>query len=384
MLLWRKAACVAVSFALVAASAPLNPGVAHAEELAVSDVATAEGQQVVDSAQSSLDEAESRMQSITSDFETLTREVAELQKRIDDMAAQAMESQKAVFEGRATLGKMASFEYRSGSAESLLLMLLESKDFNDLMLNFTYLASIMQYQSDEIAAQKERSERFDKLVDDLNFQKNEQEKKLADIEAKKAEAAKVVADASSKLQDAQDDQASRIAALKKKAEEMASQGAVSEPVKDENANTVDRPDVVPPGPAEPNPDPNPPAPNPAPDPTPNPTPDPGISWSTGVASAYGGSTDPYTPNPGITATGAVCDDNSMGVAVPMAWPRYWQYYGRTVEISYNGMTVFATVNDCGYMGAGSRSLDLQPGVWKAFGFSSCNDWGLRTVSYRFL
>ncbi len=48
------------------------------------------------------------------------------------------------------------------------------------------------------------------------------------------------------------------------------------------------------------------------------------------------------------------------------------------------MTVLATVNDCGYMGGGSRSLDLQPGVWKAFGFSSCNDWGLRTVSYRFL
>ena len=36
------------------------------------------------------------------------------------------------------------------------------------------------------------------------------------------------------------------------------------------------------------------------------------------------------------------------------------------------------------MGGGSRVLDLQPGVWKAFGFSSCNDWGLRTVSYRFL
>ena len=59
-------------------------------------------------------------------------------------------------------------------------------------------------------------------------------------------------------------------------------------------------------------------------------------------------------------------------------------YKRQVEISYNGMTVFATVNDCGNMGGGSRALDLQPGVWKAFGFSSCNAWGLRTVSYRFL
>ena len=30
---------------------------------------------------------------------------------------------------------------------------------------------------------------------------------------------------------------------------------------------------------------------------------------------------------------------------------------------------------------GSRSLDLQPGVWKAFGFSSYLDWGLRTVNF---
>ncbi|MFR5196592.1 MAG: RlpA-like double-psi beta-barrel domain-containing protein, partial [Eggerthella lenta] len=100
--------------------------------------------------------------------------------------------------------------------------------------------------------------------------------------------------------------------------------------------------------------------------------------------AYGGSTDPYTPNPGTTANGSVCDDNSMGVAIPMSWPNFRSYFGRTVEISYNGQTVLATVNDCGGMGGGSRSLDLQPGVWKAFGFSSCLDWGLRTVNYRFL
>ena len=55
-----------------------------------------------------------------------------------------------------------------------------------------------------------------------------------------------------------------------------------------------------------------------------------------------------------------------------------------MQISYDGMTVYAVINDCGGMGGGSRSLDLQPGVWKAFGYSSCDDWGLRTVSYRIL
>jgi hypothetical protein len=109
-----------------------------------------------------------------------------------------------------------------------------------------------------------------------------------------------------------------------------------------------------------------------------------VQWFSGIASAYGGSSDPYTPNPGTTATGAICDDTSMGVAIPMSLPNYRSYFGRTVEISYNGMTVYAVVNDCGYMSGGSRVLDLQPGVFKAFGYSTCQAWGIRNVSYRFL
>ena len=74
----------------------------------------------------------------------------------------------------------------------------------------------------------------------------------------------------------------------------------------------------------------------------------------------------------------------MGVAVPMSMPNYRSYFGRSVEISYGGRTVVAVVNDCGGLGGGSRALDLQPGVWRALGASSCFDWGVRTVSYRFL
>ncbi|MEE0592788.1 MAG: RlpA-like double-psi beta-barrel domain-containing protein, partial [Eggerthella lenta] len=237
--------------------------------------------------------------------------------------------------------------------------------------------------------QKERSAKYEKLIDDLNFQKDEQEKKLEELEAKRAEAETVLSQASSKLSNAQSDQAARLEALRQKAEELAAADGATGPVIDENADTIGREDVVDSNtPVQPNPDPNPPAPapepSPDPDPAPSPAPDPGISWSTGIASAYGGSTDPYTPNPGTTANGSVCDDNSMGVAIPMSWPNFRSYFGRTVEISYNGQTVLATVNDCGGMGGGSRSLDLQPGVWKAFGFSSCLDWGLRTVNYRFL
>ena len=363
---------------------PFAPRAAGADE--VDEAAVAEAERAVEEAQGALDGAESNRQGIAADHEALVQEVADLQKRIDETTAQALEAQQEVIDGRAALAKAAVYEYRGGSAQSLVKLLLEAESFDELVRNLVYLSSVVQYQVDEVEAQKERSARFDALMEDLNAQKDEQDRKLAELEKKKVQAEQTVSDASTRLQGAQGEYASMVEELQRKIEEAEAQGsAPAEPVAVDESNTnTARPgdqmtDVAPD-----------PSPSPAPDggsgsdPAPEPAPDPGAGWSTGIASAYGGSTDPYTPNPGTTATGAVCDDWSMGVAVPMAWPRYWQYYGRPVEISYGGMTVLATVNDCGYMGGGSRVLDLQPGVWKAFGFSSCNDWGLRTVSYRFL
>ena len=106
-------------------------------------------------------------------------------------------------------------------------------------------------------------------------------------------------------------------------------------------------------------------------------------WQSGAASAYGGSSDDTVGADDPTATGSYVDDYSMGVAVPVSWGPE-DYYGRSVEISYNGKTVVATVTDCGGMNGGERSLDLQPGVFRALGFDSCDDWGVRDVSYRFL
>lgn len=357
---------------------------ASAESSAWADE-TSDAQQAVDEAQTSLDAAEQQMQVLTSDCDTLKQEVDSLQARIDESAAQALEAQQALIEGREALGVAAAYEYRSGdSLQSLIDLLLSSTDFNDLIRNVTYLDSIMKHQSDEVAAQRERSQHFNNLVQELNDQKDAQQEKLSQLEAKKAEAEQVAAAASAQLSSAQDDQVARITALQLAAEQMAAEGAADQPVEVEEANTVEREPVVSSvEPVQPNPEPVPDAPATGGDAGGSESGN-DASWSTGVASAYGGSTDPGTPNPGVTASGAVCDDNSMGVAVPMAWPSYWRYYGRTVEISYGGMTVLATVNDCGYMGGGSRSLALQPGVWKAFGFSSCNDWGLRTVNYRFL
>lgn len=99
-------------------------------------------------------------------------------------------------------------------------------------------------------------------------------------------------------------------------------------------------------------------------------------WSTGKASAYSlgdFGVDSYTAN------GSILTDSSMGVAVPAEWA---YLLGSTVEIAYGDIVVTAVVNDTGGFLRYGRALDLQPGVWKAFGFSTVNDWGVRTVSWR--
>ena len=101
-------------------------------------------------------------------------------------------------------------------------------------------------------------------------------------------------------------------------------------------------------------------------------------WMRGLASAYD-----VDNNTGGTATasGAILTSDSVTVAVPAS-----QYYllGRTVEIRYGGKTITATVTDTGGFASYGRVLDLAGGCWKAFGFSSCYDWGVRAVQYRFL
>lgn len=110
-------------------------------------------------------------------------------------------------------------------------------------------------------------------------------------------------------------------------------------------------------------------------------------WMTGDASAYSVSdcinADPDNPDAGrLTASGRTFSDSGVTVAVPQG-----QEYllGRAIEINYNGITVVATVTDTGSFGSKyGRVLDLAGGVYKAFGASSSSDWGVRTVSYRFL
>lgn len=101
-------------------------------------------------------------------------------------------------------------------------------------------------------------------------------------------------------------------------------------------------------------------------------------WQRGSASAY-----TLEDNTGwdATASGIKLTEDSMTVAVPASRT---DLLGRTVEIYYNGITVTAKVTDTGGFAPLGRDLDLAGGVWRTFGATSTDNWGVRTVSYRFL
>lgn len=324
-------------------------------------------------AQATLGAAETQLASVAEEYNSIQARIAEVEGKIDETASKAEEAQQAMYEGQKELGKVLVSSYKNEAANSLVNVFLASDSMESFIRNVTYYSSIEQQKSEQIAEQKRLTEEFNSVLEELDQQKSEQESLAAEAESKKAQAEQIVSSAAAKVSSIESERA-RVEALQQQANSLQNQQQRPQQSISDKWNTgsgtsggSDSSE----GSGSSGSDSSFSAPS-------------GSGWQTGIASAYGGSSDPSTPNPGTTATGAVCNDTSMGVAVPMAWPNYRSYLGRKVEIRYNGKTVIATVNDCGGMGGGSRSLDLQPGVFKKFGFNTCQAWGLRTVSYRFL
>ena len=366
----------------------LLAGVLSAGSLTFACAAPAYADEVSD-AQNALSAAEARMSQIASEHEALVKQAEELQQQIDKATQGVMDAQAAAQTGRNKLGIYATQEYKTGGI-SLIKVLLESQSISDLVNNMQYFDAIQEDQARQIAEQKQLEATFNEALDDLNKKKDEQVKAISDAEAKQAEAQQVVAQATAHLSDAQAAaEAARLAELQKQAEALKAQQEAQSQTEQASAEESK-------GAAEKAEE----SGNSAASNSGNQSSSSSSSesngsssnnsnssntssgWQSGVVSAYGSTSDGTLG--AHTATGAIVSESSMGVAVPMSMPNYRSYFGRSVEISYGGRTVVAVVNDCGGLGGGSRALDLQPGVWKALGASSCFDWGVRTVSYRFL
>lgn len=318
-------------------------------------------------AQAVLSNAQSQLDSLSSEYNNLVKEADSLNQEIDDATNRVVDAQQKMMQGQEALGESISTAYKSGEQSSLVNIFLSSETFEDFSRNLSYYTKIQEDQAEQVEQQRQLRDEFNAALDNLNKQKDEQDKLLSQAQEKVTQAQQVVSDASSKVSSLEAEKlAAQAAAMEQQKQEeqqqqQAQQEQESEPV---NPSWNTKPGGSTSGGSS--------------------STVPSSGWSTGLASAYGGKSDPNTPNPGTTATGAICNDSSMGVAIPMSWKNYRSYFGRAIEISYNGKTVVATINDCGGLGGGARSLDLQPGVFKSFGFSTCQAWGVRTVSYRIL
>ena len=289
----------------------------------------------IDTAVSSLEDAQNKLAACQNEYNAAVNDANNLQLEIAEASKQAVEAQNEVLANQNVFNKICKYEYTSGSMPFLELVLF-SPSFDQFVKNVDYANKIMEDKYKSLSEQAKKRDHFNDIIRQLNLKADQYNKAVDASQAKLSEINALVESAKATLS------AAEAAEIERQAGGGTSGGGDD----------------------------------------PSPQPDPGGEWQVGMASAYGGSSDPSSGH--TTATGETVDDWSMGVAVPMSLPNYRQYFGHQILIKVGGTIVTAKVNDCGYMGGGSRALDLQPGVFKAFGYGSCQAWGVRQVEYRIL
>jgi peptidoglycan hydrolase CwlO-like protein len=387
-----------------------------------------------------------RLLELVDQMEQGRAEVDLLSKQIGDLADQSIALQGTLIEDRQSLASTVATTYRSGGLPSTLEVMLRSKSLEDFVANLYYTQKVTEWEAKRIEAiktdklaleqtmgqiEESRNERLEALdtldatratieknIDVLyaraatleEEERKAEEARLAEIarqakleeqrrqeeeakaqaaaeaarqaerlEAERQEAERQEAEAQAARDAAAQEEAARqeaerqAAEAQAEAERQAAEAARAEEERraaEEQAQAETTPDesveVVP-------------AQEPEPEPVDTSN---AADWISCVASAYTiADNDP--PGSTATASGIPLDDSVPTVAMPMSMNPA-RFYGSMIQIEYGGLTVVATVTDCGYLSGGARGLDITPAVFRAFGFSSADDWGLREVRYRFL
>ena len=328
------------------------------------------------------DELQAKIDASTAAYNEATEQIDSLQQKIDEQQKKIDEVQAALPEQRSKADDAIRSMYKmQQGTPGLVDLLLSSDNFMDFLSTFQYIdvissdqlsqvSALAKMQSDLVSAQETLTAAKDQAtkeqqaaaqsmseaqasLDELNRQIAEQQ--AAEAAAKAQAEAEAAAKAQAEAQAAADAQAQAQAEAAAQAAAQAQQQAqqaqqqASGSQGSSNPGATDGSEVMTDG-----------------------------EWMLGKASAYD-----VADNTGgsATASGEALTTTSVTVAVP-ASQRY--LLGRSVQIRYGGKTITARVTDTGGFASAGRVLDLAGGVWRAFGFSSPEDWGVRTVQYRFL
>lgn len=317
-----------------------------------------------------MEELQAKAEEALASYRNAEAEVAEIQTEITNIQTQIDENQARVDEineqlpaqRETTETSMRALYKMQQSTPGLVSLLLSADSFSDFITTYQYINSIQRANIETIEELNRMEEELKATQQELEVAKAETVAKQEEAQTKQAEAETDLANAKAAIQALNEQlaaqaaaEAARLAAEQAAAaaaageEAAATEGTNSISGEASDASATDGTEVA-----------------------------TDSTWMYGYASAYS-----LADNTGwdATASGETLTDDSITVAVPES-----QSYllGSTVEISWNGITVTAHVNDTGGFAKYGRVLDLAGGCWKAFGFGSASDWGVRLVQYRFL
>lgn len=293
----------------------------------------------------SLSELQGRIDESNEAYNTAVAHATELQDQIDANEARLaqIEEELPAKKDAAAKSLRVSYKMQTGSGD-LIQLLLSSEDFNEVISTLQYLEKITSHNNAAVEDLAQATDELEQVQSALASQKAQVDSEVQSALASLTEANDARDQYEAQMAAQQAAQVRQATAQQQGAEQQGASSGDSAK-SDSSANQ----DVETDG-----------------------------EWMCGLASAY--DVDNNTGG-AATASGAILTGDSVTVAVPAS-----QYYllGRTVEIRYGGKTITATVTDTGGFASYGRVLDLAGGCWKAFGFSSCYDWGVRAVQYRFL
>lgn len=353
---FRHAAVAAITAALVASSVPVAAFAEDTDLESLQNAAIAAGEQY-DQAQQELDS---------------------LQQQIDDNEARIEEIEDQLPELKANASNAIATSYKIHQDQNSLLALLLSADtFNDFITQLAYLNHIVgnatNDMNDLVAAEQELTQK----QAELSQQKADEEAKVqaakdaydsanAAIEAAKEKAMENAAaqEAAYEAEQAKGQQDATVTEIQEATQDSSSDSSAQTSTQAQETSSQSQQQDTSSQSSAPQ------ASAPAPSSSSSSSAAPAASYTYVEASMYGeGDGLMY----GTTASGDTLTPTSMGVAMKT------MPLGTIIEITYNGRTVTAVVNDRGPY-SGNRQIDMQPAVASALGFSGVGTVGYRVVS----
>ncbi len=300
----------------------------------------------------SLSELQASIDESNGAYNTAVAHANELQEQIDANEARLaqIEEELPAKKDAAAKSLRVSYKMQAGSGD-LIQLLLSSEDFNEVISTLQYLEKITSHNNAAVEDLAQATDELEQVQSALASQKAQVDSEVQSALASLTEANDARDQYEAQMAAQQAAQVRQAAAQQQAPtqQQAAEQQGASDGDSANKSDSSASQDVETDG-----------------------------EWMCGLASGY--DVDNNTGG-SATASGSILTSDSVTVAVP-ASQRY--LLGRTVEIRYGGKTITATVTDTGGFASYGRVLDLAGGCWKAFGFSSCYDWGVRAVQYRFL